>query len=167
MSNMIFQHTWRNVLAPFVPELARYQPKTETRRLAKPSEILKLRPEGGVAVFTPQGKVRFAVGDVYPVMPVRGEQGAKSVGVIRIISLINQDVRELTQGQACAEGFKSIDEFLHVWKLINDRKALVAIESPRPRDKYIAWAITFKVEDVFLDAVAQALAREGAEAGAR
>ncbi len=163
MTNMIFQHTWRNVFAPFVPELSGYLTKTETRRLIKPLETLKLRPLLGVAVFTQQSRIRFGVNSLYPVMPCRGASGAKSVGLIRITSIIRQDVRAITDSQAHAEGFLTIAEFLHVWQLINDPKALHDPEHKCPEAKYHAWAITFKVEDVCMDAIYQSLEREDAQ----
>lgn len=114
---------------------------------------------------------KWVVGSTYPVQPGRGE---KSVGRIQIVGIRREDVRHISEADAQAEGYGSIDDFLATWILMHDAGIrniqfdnrvpdgqwlfmvkgewhavdfgnLATVLESRPAHRYQAWVIEFKV----------------------
>ena len=135
---MIFQHTWQQVLDGT---------KTQTRRLVKPGEWVGYI---GKDVLSGTGRTVYEVGKTYAVQPGRGQA---AVGRIRITSIRQEDVRQISKADALAEGFSGPLEFLRVWCGMHDPAAIKQAGSAgdylqigdRPAERYQAWALTFEV----------------------
>ena len=149
--------------------------KTQTRRIVKghaPQYI-----EGAIqAVYLSQGcPPVYEVGRTYAVQPGRGkrsvwycalnttegvdyhiltdgddaplyEAGAKQLR-IRILTIRRQDVREISEADARAEGYEYRSAFLRAWCQMHCKKALTTegtLQS-RPAKFFQAWALTFEV----------------------
>lgn len=182
MANMIFQHTWQSVIDGT---------KTQTRRIVKPGGWLT---DSGFAVMR-NDKPLYEIGRAYAVMPARGVKGIRKVADIKITGIRREDVRQISEADAIAEGFKkyrrpAVDNFLMTWTEMHDPKFRAhydGIQSKheiaaylggedlayiyqhaarewhrcaleRPDALYQAWALTFRVVNVYADAVA--IARE-------
>jgi hypothetical protein len=156
---MIFQHTLAKVLD---------RTKTQTRRRVKPREYKRTDPDlpGNpivqVAVADKNGgwvgtgsPVRFNVGSDYAVQPGRGQ---KSVARIRITQIRREDVRNISDEDAEAEGFDTKEDFWHTWIEMHDPRYLetyqYAVDTQqldeygfykRPTERYDAWALTFEL----------------------
>lgn len=109
---MLFQYTCDKVMDGT---------KTQTRRLKKPGERL-LEDIGWPVVIRPSvpGQYRhvYAVGNTYAVQPGRGE---KAVGRIRVLKIREEDVRDISEADAKAEGFDSPLAFLETWVMMHDK----------------------------------------------
>ena len=146
---MIFQHTWEKVLSG---------KKTQTRRIMKSGSAMICR-EGEIQEayngFLPIGRPAWVVGKTYAIQPERGQ---KAVARIQILSIRQEDVREISEEDVFAEGFfYDTPGFLMTWTKMHDNPALnllnkidlrawVHDELPkRPAERYQAWALTFRV----------------------
>ena len=89
---MIFQETWRQVLAGR---------KTQTRRVVKAGQ-----------------PCRWVVGKTYAVQPARTQ---RAVGRIRITDVRRERLGDITPSDARAEGFDTIDEFVQTWTRLHGR----------------------------------------------
>lgn len=99
-----------------------------------------------------KGKHRYEVGKTYAVQPGRGKA---AIGRIRLTDIRREDVRNISEEDACAEGFGPVVHprvaFLYVWTGFYDpighrfplynRDLLI----DRPAALYDAWALTFEV----------------------
>lgn len=152
---MIFEHTWQwlGVPSPHTGKL-----KTRTSRLQKPNQTW-LTDKDHCTLANPitgvynGDRAIWLLGRTYAVQPGRG---LKQIGRVKILSIDEQDVRQITLEQAQAEGFKTIEDFLHVWADMYDKWTLKAwrkwsrklsfrgFVASRPYQKYQAWILTFE-----------------------
>lgn len=115
---MIFQHThdWIFGVSP-----ATGQPKTQTRRIVKPGQKLvqHIAEDGSdmAVVISSSGKRLRYVGQVVAVQPGRTMKGD---GHVRILEIQQQDVRNITNDDARAEGFYHALDFLITWCGMHD-----------------------------------------------
>lgn len=146
---MIFQyHTLEKVLAGT---------KTQSRRLIKPDETLVSveNPFGGYKPLYVRNNRNYSrlytIGQTYLVQRKSGQnEGAVR---IRIDNITRQDVRQITDQDAIAEGYRSAYNFMCWWCAINDPiivvgNQIVRIEwdtklRRRPDKKYQAWVLSF------------------------
>lgn len=121
---MIFQytHAWIFDVSP-----ATGQPKTHTRRLMKPGQkLVQHIAEDGFdlpVVISSAGKRLHYAGQVVAAQPGRTMKGD---GKIRIIEIQQQDVRNITNNDARAEGFYHALDFLITWCGMHD----IAVDFP-------------------------------------
>lgn len=194
-SSMIFQHTWEKVLSGQKTQTRRLFRNEAFDANWGPSGVLvnagmcnsAVIDEGEmkdiVCVFaanSDDGRLydenfkckrrKWVVGSAYPVQPGRGE---KSVGRIQITGIRLEDVRQISEGDAKAEGFKSIDDFLATWVMMHDKSMNIRFDNripggfwtfkhasawdgcdygmlpkvlnKRPSQRYQAWVIEFKL----------------------
>lgn len=142
---MIFQHTHEWVMNGT---------KTQTRRIIRPGEDLL----NGV-VYTSEWRKVYEVGKSYAVQPGRGK---KAIGRIKITNIRSQDVRDISDEDIAAEGFRSDHHytaqyrFLHTWVLMHDSRVSDFYTFPkyfydfqqfltRPDERYQAWVIEFEL----------------------
>jgi hypothetical protein len=134
--------------------------KTQTRRPVKPGETLEPYPlsalrtneEWQLAVFLPSGQVKWGIGRTYAVCPGRGK---KQVARIRVLDRRREDVRNISEADAMAEGFSNDRLFLMTWCEFYDPRGLdilnqysgesLGILTIRPDHLYDAWALTFEL----------------------
>lgn len=157
--------------------------KTQTRRPVKAGECAKDVWEHYLKVDHPlftqevgsilrvddaRGRTRYEFGKQYAVCPGRGKKGQ---GVVRLIDIRFEDVRNISITDVCAEGFEYPGEFLKVWCGFYDKKArwefdpqrmdywinsgkrrelvgwdtVLEIINARPANLYRAWALTFEL----------------------
>mgnify|MGYP006921307232 CR=1 FL=1 len=156
---MIFQHTIDKVLNG---------EKTQTRRIVKPNHIVGRIPPNTPLEFMSVGQswgdivaVRsnvsytdiYAIGKTYAVQ--RG-RGVKAEGRIRIIDIRREDVRNISETDALAEGFSGHLDFLYTWIGMHDKGYLETFRyavdmgrlyehgfRERPAARYDAWVIEF------------------------
>lgn len=106
---MIFAHTLDKVLSG---------EKSQTRRIAKLSEELYKGEEIYVCIT---GKRRiYQVGKSYAAQPNRGQ---KAVARVEITNIRREQIIDITEEDAWAEGFASRQDFFAVWKIIHGSKA--------------------------------------------
>lgn len=147
--------------------------KTQTRRLFKPGEALcgfaPGKPNWTHAVIS-NGRVRYKIDSTYAVCPGRTKP---AVARIRIVDIREEDVRNISEEDAIAEGFIDKANFLAVWTYMYDAvssfawdsdknyyiayrgnghydhmgdfASIEAILRSRPDERYHAWALTFEV----------------------
>lgn len=114
---MIFQHTYQWVIG-VSPHTQ--LPKTQTRRLKNRDEYLYADQ---VRCWVPSvdnpstSRAKWVVGYHYAVQPKRGIEGTHR---FRIISLREEDVRNISEADVKAEGFKSATDFWRVWCGMHD-----------------------------------------------
>jgi len=122
---MIFQHThdWIFKVSP-----ATGQPKTQTRRIVKPGQRLvqHIAEDGSdmAVIISSAGKRLHYVGQDIAVQPGRTMKGD---GHVRILEIKQQDVRNITNDDARAEGFYHALDFLITWCGMHD----IAVGFPR------------------------------------
>jgi hypothetical protein len=186
MANMIFQHTWEKVIAG---------EKTQTRRIVKPGQRLveefydwpfrHVYDNNDRLVYATYTPLNIATGR-YAVMPARGVRGLRKVADIEITRIRREDIREISEADAIAEGFALCPEysFWRTWCKMHDVSVVGQLdaefeywENPgnyhpdnapslnglcrgvlrlRPAELYTAWALDFRVVNVYDDAVAKA-----------
>lgn len=122
--------------------------------------------DGGIAT---RAHAKHRVEQTYAIQPGRGQ---KAIGrTPPIASIRRQDVREMTQNDAIARGFASIEEYLEVWTRMHDRglglyfdpqttdyhywnsqvqlwdicaaQQIPDVLAVRPAERYDAWVIRF------------------------
>src|SRR5689334_12977544 len=99
--------------------------KVQTRRIQKPTQVLRQieSPFGGYlplsVVEKHNGLVRpvYVVGKTYAVQPGRGKA---AVARIEIIDIKSEDVRQISEADAKAEGFANKLLFLVTWCKMHD-----------------------------------------------
>lgn len=165
---MIFQYTWEWVI-DVSPHTGK--PKTRTSRIKKSNENLRFNENDvwNAVVFTNRSTNggdpvnKWQIGGIYAVQPNRG---VKQVGRIQICSITEQDVREITEDEAKAEGFASAARFFDTWIAMHDKPLVKKTtewftnrQSPvshsaardvyelfcadRPAERYQAWVLDF------------------------
>lgn len=126
---MIFAHTWQQVLAG---------EKTQTRRVVKPGDErwpLAEFSTGAISQVRRNGRCLWKVGRVYSVQP---GQGKCEVARIRITAIrYCERAGDISEVDARAEGFATVEEFRAVYGRIN---GVGALERP-------CWALTFALID--------------------
>jgi len=127
--------------------------KTQTRRIRKPDEW-----HDGEWVFDTisrvevikedeyRGRLKWAVGRKYAIIPKRGAAGIGRH--IEIVDIRIEPLQAITEADAIAEGVGSVEEYKALWESINGKdKANCWAANPR------VWILTFKlVEDAKLTA---------------
>ncbi|MEO8395741.1 MAG: hypothetical protein ABI700_22290, partial [Chloroflexota bacterium] len=78
--------------------------KTQTCRIAKPSETAVRASSGAIEAVTLKGRDKYRVGKTYAVQPSRNES---AVARIRLIDLERKNVADITLKEAQAEGYTS------------------------------------------------------------
>lgn len=132
---MIFQHTWEKVLSGEKTVTSRLPKKGETAQIQswfikEPGEGLvmpfgKLKDWHQVlAVYTPNGRLKWAVGKTYAVQTGRNQKG---VARIRILEMWREDVREITAESACEEGCHGLIDFWNLWRMMHDGEHIVVV----------------------------------------
>lgn len=114
---MIFQHTWEKVLLG---------EKTQTRRQRKPLQYYfkeTCQVEKWQRYLT--WKTVYAIGKTYAVQPART---AKGIARIQIMSIRREDVRQISEADARAEGFDSPELFWLKWCEMYDPLAAVQVK---------------------------------------
>jgi hypothetical protein len=148
---MIFQFTWQKVLNGS---------KTQTRRIVKPNHEYDQWDHKVVSLtidllplpahMVGRKTTVYQVGKTYAVQPGRGKA---AVGRIEITGIKREDVRDISNEDVRAEGYKHVRDFLHVWCGMHDP----SIENgtwgetklmSRPKERYTAWVIQFKLVEV-------------------
>lgn len=155
---MIFQFTIDKVLRG---------EKTQTRRLVKLGDYHVPVSE---SVFNARHRLRFATQTERAAQPGRGKCG---IAIIRILEIRREDVREISETDARAEGFPSVMDFLQTWTWIHDPAMhfafseddqryhywagrqlrwqsgddadIYAMICKRPPERYNAWPLTFEL----------------------
>lgn len=164
---MLFIHTWEKVLSG---------EKTQTRRVVKPLHCAwansydehddPIEITHVANVIDDPGSYKtvelYRIGKTYAVCPGRGKT---QVARIRITDIRREDVRNISDSDALAEGFKSYREFLALWvrmhdknwwmpKMNNDANLAYSYHkhmmgflylTERPAEHYQAWALTFEL----------------------
>lgn len=168
---MQFNHTFQAVLDGR---------KTQTRRLVKPGEYAAnsiglyisdinewVEKYGdlwdlknpyhtrdiGPHIASAGGKRKWEIGSTYAIQPGRGK---KSIGRIRITGIRQEDVREISDADVVAEGFRVSDnpsvnrgEFLRTWCAMHDPgtpSCARHVLKTRPAERYRAWVLEFELE---------------------
>ena len=109
---MIFQHTWQQV---------RSGQKTQTRRLAKETDKLwTMEPEGKAPekVLLRGGRHRWRTGRTYAVQPGRNQ---KAIARIRLLDIRYELLGHISETEAQAEGYASLEAFELAWAKIHGR----------------------------------------------
>lgn len=115
---MIFQHTIDKVLSG---------EKTQTRRIVKPGDVRVCveMPFGGwqPVKITGIGKynqpiIRWEIGKTYA---VQGGRKHKARGRIRVTDLRIEDVRNISEADVKAEGFRDRFHFMQTWTAMHDK----------------------------------------------
>jgi len=132
---MIFQHT--------LPEIMT-QKKTQTRRLVQPDEIAFTGLDNEIIAVVKNGRRIYRVGRKYPIMPGRGKPtvrialdtygqvlawttGGELYGFvwypayILLLGIRCQQVQEISEADAIAEGVASVAEYCDLWNTIHRR----------------------------------------------
>lgn len=155
---MIFQHTIEKVLSG---------EKTQTRRLIKGVNLaLDIHSTPGATdspnfgllgpiqcVTTESGHLLYELGQVLAVQPGRGKPAAAR---IRINTIWREDVRNIKERDALADGFASYVDFLMLWTQMHDplptpqEAACTPMQWAfnlwtRPDALYQAWALSFEL----------------------
>ncbi|MEL6268745.1 MAG: ASCH domain-containing protein [Chloroflexota bacterium] len=120
---MIFQHTLENVLSG---------KKTQTRRVAKPTDDAVRDDNGSITAVLVNGRKKWQVGKTYAVQPGRN---LPSVARIEITALEYEPIQNVSHEDAIAEGYTSRVEFLQAWQRIHGSSAADAN----------TWVVHFKV----------------------
>ncbi len=146
---MLFVHTLDKVLSG---------EKRQTRRLVKPGQGLYAGAMD--MVLDAKGRHLYYVGQTLAIQPGRGKA---AVARLRITDIRREDVRDISDEDAIAEGFKSYREFLALWVRMHDPRWWMPKKNndanlaysyhrhmmgftflkERPADRYQAWALTF------------------------
>lgn len=156
---MLFQYTWRLVVDGT---------KTQTRRIKKKDEHFE---DGRVFTFDTYSfkeRTRWEVGKTYAVQSGRGKP---AIGRIRITGIREQDVREISDADVCAEGFVfNKADFLKTWTQMHDKPGYLMADlmageyqrlgmtvplhvwaewenylQNRPAERYQAWVLEFQL----------------------
>jgi len=125
--------------------------KTQTRRLVKPGDAWEQTGHRFDAVIR-NGRTLWRVGQTYAVCPGRGKP---QVARFRLLRIRREDVRDISQGDAIAEGFENELGFWETWCGFYDPKGWEILAKPflghwsvfkhRPDELYRAWALTFEL----------------------
>ena len=138
---MIFQHTWEKVLNG---------EKTQTRRIVKPGDEFFPEELGDVASVMHRDysayRLVYEVGKIYAVQPGRGKP---AVARIQITDIRREDVRNISNDDVRAEGYRHVRDFLHVWASMHDSTLERGTWGEhklmeRPAKRYQAWVLTFE-----------------------
>jgi hypothetical protein len=107
---MIFAHTIDQILCG---------EKSQTRRLVKPEESL-IVSDGNIQVRGRTGRVMYQTGKTYAVQPGRGK---KAVARILLKQIRRETLASITDMDARAEGFSSVEYFFALWRRIHGSHA--------------------------------------------
>src|SRR4051812_3229392 len=107
---MIFQYTLDLLLSGR---------KTQTCRIAKPSEKAIRASDGTIEAVTGSGRDKYRIGKTYAVQPSRNES---AVARIHLTSIEKKKISAITLKEAQAEGYASGEEFFAVWRTIHGEK---------------------------------------------
>lgn len=159
MTNMIFQHTWEQVVAGA---------KTQTRRIVRKGDY-SYPDTGRILEARFNGRPFYACAQTFAVMPARAVKGLRKIADIQITRIRREDVRKISEADAVAEGFIDALDFWHTWVEMHDKAFYETFKYAadmgylreygffeRPDKYYQAWALDFRVVNVYDGAVAKA-----------
>lgn len=126
---MIFAHTLDHVLAGT---------KVQTRRLVKPNEVL-LNDANMPSRVVAGNRTVYQVGKTYAVQPQRGK---KSVARILLTNICCEQVNQISEIDAVAEGFANKEAFLDTWQKIHGKRN--ALEQ-------LVWVLQFELHAILAD----------------
>jgi hypothetical protein len=110
--------------------------KTMTQRIVGEGETAELNEAGEIiAVKDRHGRHKWRIGQLYAVVPKRGQSG---IGRIRLLSIVQVSVRNMTAYDAWHEGVDSVEEYRALWNRINYRKGRRWEDNPR------VWRLRFE-----------------------
>lgn len=110
--------------------------KTMTQRIVQDGEYAVKNMGRIIEVRDKNGRLKIRVGGVYAAVPKRGQKG---VGHVRVTSIQQPHVQEMTLMAAIAEGVNSVGEYQRLWDSINDRKGKRWADNPK------VWRYRFEV----------------------
>jgi hypothetical protein len=129
---MLFTHTWEKILSG---------EKTQTRRIRKPEHDISAA-ETCIFAYRPY-RILWEVGHKYAVQPGRGQ---KNVGHIRITSLRCENIQDITEADAIAEGCAAVyhntarEVYARLWNTVHKvNPANWWDENPQ------VWVLTFEL----------------------
>ena len=104
---MLFQYTYKAILDGR---------KTTTRRVRKPSDQAVYADDGRIEAVLVNGREKWRVGKTYSVQPGRGKP---QIARIRITGIDAENVTDVTNAAARAEGSADREDFLRLWVEVN------------------------------------------------
>jgi len=102
---MIFQYTWRQVIAG---------EKTATRRPVKAGDEAETDAQGQIVAVLHKGRTKYRVGQAYAVQPART---APAIARIWLTRIERRAVIDLSDAEAREEGAEDRAGFLRLWEL--------------------------------------------------
>lgn len=104
---MLFQYTYQAILDGR---------KTTTRRVRKPSDQAVHGDDGKIEAVLVNGREKWRVGKTYSVQPGRGKP---QIARIRITGIDAENVTDITNAGARAEGSADREDFLRLFAEVN------------------------------------------------
>ena len=120
---MIFQYTYEQVLRG---------EKNQTRRRICEGDAAVVDDYDYITAVTHNGRMKYAVGSSYAVQPGRNEA---AVGRIQLTQIDREPVATITEADAIAEGYATVDDFLAIWEAMYGLGAL----------DEVVWVLTFRL----------------------
>lgn len=106
---MLFQYTYQAILDGR---------KTQTRRVRKPSDQPVYDDDGKIEAVLVNGREKWHVGKTYSVQPGRGKP---QIARIRITAIDSENVTDINDAAARAEGSADREDFLRLWVEANGK----------------------------------------------
>lgn len=123
-----------------IPQILRGQ-KTQTRRVVKLNESHggDSGPNGHIDIINVYGggRLKWEVEQTYAIVPKRGSP-AISFYRIRLTSIRKEQLQDITDADAKAEGVQSVEEYRALWESINGKTP-----GARWADNPMVWVLTF------------------------
>lgn len=104
---MLFQYTYQAILDGR---------KTQTRRVRKASDQAVYSSDGKIEAVLVNGREKWRVGKSYSVQPARGKP---QIARIRITGINAENINDISNADAVAEGSADRDDFLRLWVEVN------------------------------------------------
>jgi hypothetical protein len=124
---MIFQYSHEMVLDGT---------KTQTRRIVNDEES-PIRVGDKIVGVRGARRVKWQVGLTYAAQPGRTK---KAIGHIKVISIRQERLQDVSEADAQAEGFRSREDFHRIWSSIHTK------HGRRWEDNPLVWVLEFELE---------------------